>query len=45
MLGRRNHSHVDILLMCGLNLLLLLLQKFDLLLNSKLFHWEGDLLA
>jgi len=35
---RRNHSHINILLVCGLDLLLLLLKQFNLLLNSKLFH-------
>lgn len=45
MLGWRDHSHVHILLMSSLNLLLLLLQKFDLLLNSKLFHYDESMSA
>jgi hypothetical protein len=36
-----NHAHVDILLMCGSDLLLLLLEQLDLLLKSQLFHHEG----
>lgn len=35
---RWDHSHVHILLMRSLNLLLLLLEQFDLLLYCKLFH-------
>jgi len=35
-----DHAHVHILLVCGGNLLLLLLEHFDLLLKSKLFHHE-----
>jgi hypothetical protein len=37
-LSRRYHAHVDVLLVRRLDLLLLLLQQFDLLLDSKLFH-------
>lgn len=37
-----NHAHVDILLMSGSNVLLLLLKKFDLLLESELFHHQGS---
>lgn len=40
MLGRRDHAHVYILLMCSLNLLLLLLEKLDLLLDGQLLHCE-----
>lgn len=40
-LARRNHAHVDILLMGRLDLLLLLLQQFNLLLNRQLFHCVG----
>ena len=36
----RNHAHVDILLVGSLNLLLLLLKQFDLLLDSKLLHYQ-----
>jgi len=32
------HAHVDILLVCGGNLLLLLLEHFDLLSERELFH-------
>ena len=38
MLGWRDHAHVDILLVCSLNLLLLLLKQLYLLLYSQLFH-------
>jgi hypothetical protein len=38
LLGGWNHAHVHILLVGSLNLLLLLLEQFDLLLNRKLFH-------
>jgi hypothetical protein len=40
MLGRRDHAHINILLVCSLDLLLLLLQKLDLLLNGKLLHYS-----
>jgi hypothetical protein len=33
--------HVDILLMCRSNLLLLLLEQLDLLLDSQLFHYQS----
>jgi hypothetical protein len=36
----RDHSHVNILLVCGSDLLLLLLEHFDLLGQSQLFHCE-----
>lgn len=36
----RDHSHIDILLMCSSDLLLLLLEELDLLLQSKLFHCD-----
>jgi hypothetical protein len=39
-LSRRDHAHIDVLLVCSLNLLLLLLEQFDLLLNRKLFHLQ-----
>ena len=39
LLPRWDHAHVDVLLMRGLELLLLLLEKLDLLLDSKLVHW------
>lgn len=42
-LAGRNHSHIDILLVSGLNLLLLLLQKLNLLLDSQLFHCEESI--
>jgi hypothetical protein len=35
---RLYHAHVDVLLVGGGNLLLLLLEDFDLLCNSKLLH-------
>lgn len=35
------HPHADVLLVCGLYLLLLLLQQLDLLLDGKLLHCEG----
>lgn len=35
-----DHPHVHILLVCSSYLLLLLLKKLDLLLQSKLFHCE-----
>ena len=34
-----DHSHVDILLVRGSDLLLLLLQELNLLLQGKLFHY------
>ena len=34
----RQHSHVDILLMCGSELVLLCLQELNLLGEGKLFH-------
>lgn len=42
MLSRRNHAHVDILLMGSLYLLLLLLKKLDLLLDGQLFDCGTD---
>jgi hypothetical protein len=36
-----DHPHVYILLVCGSYLLLLLLKKLDLLLQSQLFHNHG----
>jgi len=38
LLLRLDHAHVDILLVCGSNLLLLLLEDFDLLCNGELLH-------
>jgi hypothetical protein len=35
---RRHDAHVHVLLLSSLNLLLLLLEQFDLLLNGELFH-------
>ncbi len=35
---RGHHAHVEVLLLSGLDLLLLLLQQFDLLLDRELFH-------
>jgi hypothetical protein len=35
---RLEQAHIDVLLVCSSNLLLLLLKQFDLLLNSQLFH-------
>lgn len=45
LLGRRYHAHVDVLLMSSLQLLLLLLEELDLLLDSKLVHCRGRVLA
>ena len=39
LVGREN-AHVEVLLLGGLNLLLLLLQQLDLLLDSKLLHYN-----
>lgn len=36
----RDHTHVNILLVCGSDLLLLLLEHFDLLCQSQLFHHQ-----
>ena len=40
-----NHAHVDILLVCCSDLLLLLLEDLDLLGNGELFHCERYELA
>jgi len=40
LLLRRHHAHVDVLLVLSCDLLLLLLQQFDLLGERKLFHWK-----
>lgn len=37
---RLEQAHVNVLLMCGSNLLLLLLEQLDLLLNGQLFHHQ-----
>ena len=42
LLLRLDHAHVDILLVRRGNLLLLLLEDFDLLCNGELFHYTGD---
>ncbi len=39
-LARRQHAHIDILLVGCLDLLLLLLQELDLLLDGKLLHYR-----
>lgn len=44
-LSRGYHSHVDILLLRSLDLLLLLLQQFNLLLDGKLLHCREVKLA
>jgi hypothetical protein len=36
------HAHINVLLMRRSNLLLLLLEDFDLLCDSKLFHYGND---
>ena len=38
LLPGRDHAHIDVLLVGSLELLLLLLEKLDLLLDSKLVH-------
>lgn len=39
---RLEQAHIDVLLVCSSNLLLLLLKQFDLLLNSQLFHYKRE---
>lgn len=39
------HAHVDILLVGSSDLLLLLLEHFDLLSESKLFHWMAMMVS